>query len=271
MFHEKEPPDILRGLFTFAPSMLRFLLSIIFFLAIQCARAQIVNIESLRLAKDSLGFYGEENLNFSVVKNTQELYTLSNNLALQYRAKRQVYLFLSNLSFNFSEDVNFERNGFAHFRFGQKVNSWLSLEALVQYQIDVPLRIEQRILTGGGPRFTLLRKKEHKLVTGHLVLYEEDKELNNEIQHQNTRLSSYLVYKISKAKKFRWTSTLYYQPRLDKFEDFRLSGQTQLAFTFYKSWQFVTTAAVNYDAFPVEDSAIPNLTYKITNGLRLTF
>jgi hypothetical protein len=243
----------------------------LFFGAIFTAKGQIVNIESLRLTNDSLGFKGQENLDFAIVKNTQRLFTLNNNLGLQYRAKQDVYLFLSNLSFNFSETVNFERNGFAHLRYGRTLSPWLMLEALTQYQIDIPLRIEQRVLAGLGPRFTLLRSTRQKLITGHLILYENDRELNNAIEHQNARLSSYLVYELLQNQKFRWTTTVYYQPRLDRLADFRFSGQTQLSFTLYKKLQFITSGSLNYDAFPVQDPAIPKLTYKITNGIRFTF
>lgn len=234
-------------------------------------QAQIVNIESLRLSSDSLGFLGSENLNFSVVKNTQRSFNITNNLALQYRGKRHIYLLLSNLAFNFSEAVSFQRNGFAHVRYGYTLNDWLKPEALVQYQIDVPLRIEQRLLIGAGPRFKLIKTKRQKFFTGHLILFENDRELDNTIEHQDVRLSSYLVYELKTAQKFRWTSTLYYQPRLDSFEDFRVSVQTQFQLEVLKNLQFSITTAANYDAFPVQDPSIPNLTYTFTNGLLVTF
>ena len=151
--------------------------SVLFIFFALAGQAQIVNIESLRLSTDSLGFLGNENLNFSVVKNSQRSFNINNNLSLQYRAKRHIYLLLSNLAFNFSDAVSFERNGFAHFRYGYTLNTWFTPEALVQYQIDVPLRIEQRLLAGAGGRFKLTAAKRQKLYTGHLVLFEKDQEL----------------------------------------------------------------------------------------------
>jgi hypothetical protein len=249
----------------------KFQLSVLLVFLVFSVRAQIINIESLRLASDSLGFFGSENLNFSVVQNTQQSFNITNNLALQYRGKRHIYLLFSNLAFNFSEAVSFQRNGFAHFRYGYSLNKWLIPEALVQYQIDVPLRIAQRLLLGAGPRFKLLKTKYQKLFTGHLVLFENDKELDNNIEHQNVRLSSYVVYELKTTEKFRWTSTIYYQPRLDDFEDFRISAQSQFQLGVLKNLQFIITASANYDAFPVQDPSIPNLTYTFTNGLLVTF
>lgn len=234
------------------------------------ASAQIVNIESLRLNNDSSGLSGQEVFTFKITRNTAELYEVNNNLALQYRKQRHILLFLSNVNFTFSRTTDFERNGFFHGRYNYEQNDWLTYEYFNQYQVDIPLRIEQRILTGLGPRFTLWKKDKSKVVLGTLAMYEYDKELNNSIIHRDFRMSNYLSLSLRK-KRFRATALIYYQPRIDLWADFRTSAQMQLSLDIWKNFAFTTTGVLAYDAFPVDDPAIPNLTYKLANGISYSF
>ncbi len=232
--------------------------------------SQIVNIESLRLQKDSSGLSGQEIFNFKITRNTTRLYEINNNLAVQYRQSRHIVLFLSNLNFTFSENTDFERNGFFHARYNYVQNDWLTYEYFNQYQIDIPLRIKERILTGLGPRFSFLNKKPVKFILGTLVMYEYDEELRNDIVHRDFRLSSYISLGY-KNERQSLTALVYYQPRLDFWSDFRTSGQLQWLVKVWKGFALNITGVLAYDAFPVEDAAIPQLTYKLLNGVSYTF
>ncbi|HBF21480.1 MAG TPA: hypothetical protein DDW81_15370 [Cryomorphaceae bacterium] len=233
--------------------------------------AQIVNIDSLRIKSDSSGFSGQEIFGFRITRNTTRLYELNNNLALQYRRSRHTLLFLSNINLTYTEATDFERNGFFHGRYNYTRNSWLTYEYFNQYQIDIPLRIEERILTGLGPRFTLYKKEKKKqIVLGTLAMYEYDKELDTSVVHRDFRMSSYLSVAFT-GKRYGFTTLLYYQPRLDRWVDYRMSGQLQLRIDVWKGFAITTTASLNYDAYPVVDPAIPKLTYKVSNGLSYSF
>ncbi len=232
--------------------------------------AQIVSIESLRVKNDSAGLSGQELFTFKITRNTNELYEINNNLALQFRKSRHILLFLSNINLTFSESADFERNGFFHGRYNYEQNAWLTYEYFNQYQIDIPLRIQERVLTGLGPRFTLLKKERSSVIVGTLAMYEYDKELDTAVVHRDFRMSSYLSLS-HKGKRYMATALIYYQPRLDFWADFRTSAQLQLSIEIWKNFAFTTTGSLAYDAFPVEDPAIPNLTYKMANGISYSF
>lgn len=229
--------------------------------------AQIVNVENLRLRPDSLGLDGLVNFNFTLVQNTQALFTSNTDLAALYRWPKRSLMALGNLALSFGDDRSFEQNGFIHFRYDEQISKRLVIEGFTQYQVDLPLRIQYRFLTGIGPRFRLLETEKQKFYTGHLVMGELDKELDNNILHSDFRLSSYLVYRIKLGDQLNAVTTLYYQPRFDKWEDFRTSLQSQLLFRILRNLQFNFSASLSYDAFPVEDPDIPNLTFKFTNGI----
>lgn len=235
------------------------------------AFSQIVNIESLRARQDSAGFTGSENLGADYTRNTNELLTLTNNLTLQYKKNRNVLLFLNTYDVSLANSQVLEQNTFFHLRYNYRANDWLTYEALTQYQSNVPLRIQHRWLTGIGPRFTLLNKENNRIHFGSIFLYEYDAELNNDTIHRDFRLSSYLSYQLHFSKKVDWSTVVYYQPRVEKWEDFRTSIQTKLSFKIFKNLAFTTIFNMSYDAFPVNDPAIPNLTVKWSNGISYSF
>lgn len=235
------------------------------------AKGQIINVESLRFTRDSLGFYGQENFNLDLTKNTQRLFTFNNNLALQYQKPRNTWMLLSNLNFSFSDNSDFERDGYFHLRYAWDINDILALEAFEQYQVDVPLRIEQRILSGLGLRAKLKKQEGRAIYFGSAVMYEYDVERGTDNINTDFRMSNYLTTSMKSNSGFRMTGVVYYQPRLNYWADFRLSGQLQLAFTLFKNLDFASTASLNYDAFPVQGFNIPNLTYKLVNGVVYTF
>lgn len=235
-------------------------------------QSQIVNIESLRSAADSNGFYGAENFNVVYTKNTKELFELNNNLVLQYRKDRSIWLFLNTWDLSLAAGQTLEQNVLFHGRYNFIQNDWLTYEVMAQYQQNQPLRISDRILLGVGPRFTIVKKKDvAKVYLGALVMYEYDNELNNDIVHQDPRLSTYLSTYLAKKDRFQWSTTVYYQPRLDYLEDYRTSVQTQLKFGLFKKLFYVTTLNLMYDKFPVEAPDIPRLTVKWVNGVEWRF
>ena len=247
------------------------LVSLLFLIVPLSATAQIINVEDLRLSNRGEGLHLSENLDFSVVKNTVQLVTITNNLAAQYRTGHHLLLFLNNINVNISQATDFERDGFIHLRYGYRVTRRVTGELFTQYQVDVPLRIANRILTGAGPRITLLKSPRQQLISGHLVMYEHDEERGNEITNRDWRLSSYLTYELRGESGTGFTTIFYYQPRLDRFADYRLSGQAQFSVRLSEALRFTATASLYYDAFPVQDPAIPNLTYKVSNGIRVLF
>lgn len=232
---------------------------------------QIVNVENLRMAEDTNAWRFQNNFDLNLFKNTTAVFEIENDMALRYTFNSNRLIFLSSLHFNSTAEQSFAQSGFFHARYVKSVSEWFLLEAFAQFQTDRPLKIQSRQLQGLGPRFRLAKTASFSFYTGHLIMYEYDRELSTEIEHFDWRLSSYFSLDWNIAKSAAVTSVFYYQPRFDNLSDFRFNWQNQLAFKFSKHWAFTLEANVAYDANPVIDPVIPNLTYKITNGIRVNF
>jgi hypothetical protein len=234
-------------------------------------QAQIVNIEQFRLSSDTSKWRFSEQVNLSLLQNTQRLIGFNNNLGVQFRLKRFSTILLSNLDLSSTDENDIERSGFLHLRFENRLNANFSLEYFTQAQKDVPLKINQRYLLGAGLRVALRKRKVLSFYTGHLFMLEYDEEIETGNAYQNVRLSSYLNFNWHPSEALTFLIIAYYQPRLDKFSDYRLAIQGQLAFRLWKSLSFTFNARYAYDAFPVDLDEIPQLTYKLSNGVSFKF
>jgi len=233
--------------------------------------AQIVNIEQLRFKQDTSRWLFQDDLNFSVFRNTNQVVDIENDFLLRYHRDNNQLLLLNSFHLNFSGELEFAQSGYLHLRYVRRWSPRWEWEVFSQAQADRPLKIKRRILYGMGPRFGVDQEGDFQFHTGHLIMYEDDRERETEIEHYDWRLSSYFSFIWKHEDRFQWSAVAYYQPRLDDWEDWRLSFQNQLAFKLGSHWAFTFNAQLNYDSQPVIDEAIPELTYKIQNGLRLRF
>lgn len=250
---------------------MRKLFLLIFCSLLYAVRGQVVNIESLRSFADSSGFHGAENLNVDYRRNTRELLTLTNNLSLKYQTKRHIFLLLNTIDVQLANSVVLEQTSFVHFRYNFKQGERLYYEVFWQYQRNIPLKIDPRILVGVGPRIILSDKEKFRTNLGLLGMFEYDDEAGNDILHRDFRLSAYLTLGYKGGDRFSWMNFVYYQPRLDYFNDYRVNLETQMQWVIFKGLTFVTTLNFKYDSFPVQDPNIPKLTVHWVNGLAYRF
>ena len=236
------------------------------------AVGQIVNVENSRLDEDSLGLQGALDLTFSTFKTTSTLFQVNNTTQLQYRTGDDIWLVLNNLDYLIQEgEQEFERALFQHLRYNRVMGDVVTWEAFVQHQNDLVLRIEHRWLIGTGPRFTLLDKENSRIRVGPLYMFEYEEEEGHNRYHRDSRLSAYTSTLFKFGETVSMAQTLYYQPRFDRIEDYRLAYQFLFSFLISDRLKFNVEGFLNYDAFPVDDPNIPNLTYKIGNGFAFQF
>jgi len=253
-------------------NMKNITLLVLTFLIVVCSSAQeVFNIESLRETTDSK-WMGSIGLNIGLIKNTNDIFWISNNVHVQYNDKTNYWLIYNNLSFQKLGGNSFVNRGTQHLRYNRKIAEKTKLEAFIQTQYDAISEIDFRGLIGAGPRFKLSDNDSiYRIYLGTLVMYEYEKTsgVDGKIIQRDFRGSSYLSFSIYPTKAITIISTTYYQPKLKFFNDYRLSSGTSLVFKIVKKLSFTTNFNYSYDAFPVE--SIPKAQYELTNGLLYEF
>ncbi len=251
--------------------MRNFLLLTTLLIVTYC-NSQIVNTESSRMQTDTTGWIGGFGTAFSITQNTSKIIGMDAEAHVQYKTTndRGLWLFLTNFNFLKVGSRESIRNYFAHLRYNFKVNLWLRWEFFTQYQDNAITSIDPRLLLGTGPRFKIISIEKFRLYAAVLLMYEMEREKTTpKIIHHDWRNSSYISFTWLPNKATELISTTYFQPRLDKFSDYRILNQA--VFRVKATPHFSMSAKWSYlhDRFPAGTS--PRTTYSFATGVDYDF
>ncbi|HRC21751.1 MAG TPA: DUF481 domain-containing protein [Niabella sp.] len=231
------------------------------------AHSQIVNVESSRMQSDTVGWVGSFGAAFSITKNTSTIFGAYADAQMQYKISNDqgIWMILGNLNFLKVAKSRFVSDGMAHIRYNKKVNEWLRWEFFGQYQNNDITQIDSRILAGTGPRFKLMKLPTFRLYAAALFMYEREKEATNPVvRHSDIRNSSYVSFTWLPKEYLEMISTTYFQPRLSKFNDFRILNQ--ISFKVKATPHFSLNVKWNYlhDKYPA--GTAPKTVYNFATG-----
>lgn len=255
--------------------MHRFLLPpLLVLLFASCVRAQIVNIEDKRRTLDSLGWFGQIDLNGNLSKNNNQVITAGGNLRLDRLGKMGNVLLLADYKLVRSSGSNALNAGFIHARYGYEPpgrDGW-RWESFTQVQYNEQLRLNLRFLAGTGLRRRLYRIGKSRAYLGVLYMYEYDELSASSIVYRDHRLSNYLTLNWKTSKVLTLAATAYYQPRLPDFTDARASTISSATFRISRWLGFTTSFSLTYDGRITRDLPdVPATNYSWVNGLRWIF
>jgi hypothetical protein len=250
-----------------------------------CNAQIILNAENLRvnMLKGKEKWAGNAGISFSYVKNTDDIFNVSTNLAVGYNGGKNLWMIISNINFVKIQGNAFQNSGVQHLRYNHEISNQFSFETFAQGQYDKIYKVDFRGLLGAGARIKLTKDKaKSRVYLGTLLMYEYEKASEDDLKviSNDFRSSNYLSFSFFPANNFSIISTTYYQPRVDFLKDYRLSSVVDLNLGFSsnnenqegKFWDNLTFSlsfSYNYDAFPV--ASIPKTFYSLTNGLRYNF
>ena len=250
--------------------MLRLLFVLLLLASI--SHAQVINVETLRKPSDSTKWTGSVSLDISLIKNINNIFRIANKAHVQYKDDNNLWLLVNDINFQKIEGNSLVNRGTQHLRYNRRITEKIKWEAFAQAQYDAISDISLRALVGSGPRFNLSVSEKYKFYLGTLVMYEYEKATNNipDRLQEDIRGSTYLSFSLYPTETLSIISTSYYQPRVNKFKDYRLSSNTSVLFKILDDLAFKTTFNYFFDAFPVS-TAIPKTQYELTNGLLYSF
>jgi hypothetical protein len=230
--------------------------------------AQVINIENKRFLNDTNGFIGRSDLNFNVIQNAQQIISLGVNVHLQYQYNKHRFLAISDIAFIKAAQTDFVNNGYQHLRYSYKINHHLTWESFTQAQNNLVLKLNRRYLAGTGPRLKIFKKKNFRLYTAALYMYEYQVQDNESITQYNHRLSSYITFNIG-YNKFDFSNTTFYQPLLTDLSNYRIASDSNLDIILTGRFNFRVGFNILYDVN--QPPGIPALVYTLKNGLSFKF
>ncbi|MBV1923975.1 MAG: DUF481 domain-containing protein [Flavobacteriaceae bacterium] len=231
--------------------------------------AQILNAESLRKVTDTSGWSGSTSLHFALKRNANDLFTIANDIHIQYKMNKNLVLFKNHIGFLKIEGDNFSNFGISHLRYNYKYTSRMAIEVFVQGQYNKVSKIDFRGLVGAGPRFKLSTSEKYKFYLGTLVMYEQEELSDGSDIERNARGSCYLSFSLYPTDRLTLVSTTYYQPILTSISDYRISSQSSLLIDIFKNLALKTSYTFTYNATPAID--VPESQYSLTSGITYSF
>ena len=132
------------------------------------------------------------------------------------------------------------------------------MEVYSQYEFNEFLLLDRRVLGGTGIRYLVLGDTDKGLWLGTSAMIEAER-LNPDaiaaseaVDQQHWRWSSYGTAKTPVSETTTWLTTIYYQPRIDEFSDYRMVGETGLTFAIDERFSFGVDARFRHDSAPPE-------------------
>ena len=243
----------------------------LFFLLISItAECQILNAESLRKVTDTSGFSGSMSASFAVKRNVNDFLTIGSDIHIQYKMKDHLVLFKNDVAFQKIEGENFDNSLISHIRYNYRFHPRMAWEIFLQGQYNKVNLIDFRGLVGTGPRIKLTTSEKYKFYLGLLAMYEHENVIDGVTPTQKDfRASTYLSFSLYPSDHVTIISTTYYQPRIDKFHDYRISSMSSLVVDLFKNFALKTSYTFTYDAFPA--IGIPNSQYDLSTGITYSF
>ncbi len=236
----------------------------------RAAHAQIVNVQSLVGQETPEGVSGALDVGLDWRTGNVELFTVSGAAVGRYRAgDHLVFGIVRGAYGEYGEDeTQIIGNTFEHVRYRWKLGERLTAEAFVQHEYDKFRRLELRALVGAGPRLTISNNPHAGLVLGVAYMFERE-ELDARMgaddagATSNThRASSYLLFTTAANDKVTFVETVYVQPNLGDFGDYRVFSESQLQVTLTTRFTFKTAFVL------VHDSAPPDLVKRTDTSLQ---
>lgn len=159
----------------------------------------------------------------------------------------------------FNSEVT-DQSSFAHVRYNFRPLTWMHPEVYGQVESDKFRRLRMRALVGSGPRIGIVPEA---LFLGSSYMLEHEEEIDrNVLSH---RWSNYLAVYLRFSETTVLANTVYYQPRFDKFADFRALNAWTFEIKLSKKFSTGVSLLVRYDSEP--PAAVKRTDWELLNTL----
>lgn len=217
-------------------------------LLVQILSAQ-VNTEKLRKSAMTNGFSGDFGTSLNFKNGNSEVLNLGFGLRVEFKKSKNLLFTVNDFEFEESRGTKVVNKGFSHLRYNYILNDFWTSEAFTQIEYNEFTRLDLRNLYGLGVRLNFFKNKTVKLVFGTAYLFEIESLKDQNSKDKNHRSSNYFLTKVS-FERFAFLNTIYFQPNLNNFQDFRVLNESSLVFELSKSLSFKSSFKMRHDNEP---------------------
>lgn len=234
----------------------------------------IVNMDGLHFDNKAESFSAD--LDFSVSGTTGNSETKKTALNTQFNwiTEKSINLALLGYQYGESNNVRSVNKAFIHYRYIYQLNNDFDWELFSQLEKNEFTRLSYRGLLGTGVRYSLAKSEQHHAFLGLGAFHSKEEievttGLTDDGVEEFTRANFYLLSKYNVKPSFSFSTALYYQPRLDRFSDYRALLESKFDFKITEKLSFRISLDVEHDSEPSQSIKSTDVSYM--TGLNFSF
>jgi len=235
----------------------------------------IVNVDAVHIGAPVDGFSGTASASAGGAAGNSDRFRGRADGRLQWHADKHTDFAVFSYEYGSSRGRTDTNREFAHLRHRFQFTPAWTLEGFVQAERDEFARLSFRGLAGAGLRRTLLQKDDQATVyLGLGMMFEReilrrDFRTNDRRGESLARANNYLSMQVKINAQTRFSSTLFYQPSVSDFSDFRLLEEAALHVRLTDDMELRLNIEVRHDSRPPQTVKTTDFTY--TTGITLNF
>lgn len=234
----------------------------------------IVNMDALHFAKEENSFAADLDFTVSGSSGNSDRTKTSMNGQFTWIAEKSINLAVLGYQYGQSNNVKSVNKSFVHYRYIHQLNSSMDLELFTQLEQNEFTRLSYRGLLGAGLRFSAFNTSNHHSFLGLGAFYSKERieyiaGLTDDGIEKFTRANLYFLSKYKINSTLSFSNVLYYQPRLNKFSDFRALLESKFDVKISKNLSVRLSFDVLYDSEPSQ--SIKNTDVSYMSGLKFNF
>lgn len=215
----------------------------------------IVNVEDLHFNDSGPGSSGAVSLDISGAKGNEDKSRIGTGFLYRLSQEKTTDLVSANYHHGETNGVRDSNNAFLHARHIHDLNNTKAWEVFAQVEKNEFTRLKLRSLLGGGLRKTLMDEADYRQYLGLGLFYSVEKldqaEVTNEDSEQrSTRVNFYSLNRWIWSKNTKLYATLYAQPVINDWKDYRLLGIASLKVAIDTHLSLKVNYTVTHDSEP---------------------
>lgn len=173
----------------------------------------------------------------------------------RYHTPEALFLAIADGAYGEEDGSKYQNKSTVHLRYFQRLLPGMGFEFFGQNQYDEFRRLALRALAGGGPRFTL-HSSFYEISAGVSYFYEYNR-YGDDLGYSDAgerayyhRLSHYVYLYLALKDNLSLNSTLYYQPSVNEWENYRFFASSSLTVSLVKGLSLSLSHSIVYDSEP---------------------
>ena len=231
----------------------------------------IVSVDSLHLGKKKQGFYGDITTSLDGSYGNSERIRLQGDGTLNWKLANTLYYLSLSTAYGKSLGLENQNESFLHARRIANITPSFAWEIFSQLERDKFASLRLRGLAGGGIRLLLMQRRPDQAFfvgIGSFYSHEliDDSEQSTE---SDIKGNLYLIYKKQLTENAIFSNTLYAQPVLNNYQDFRILENMGLKIKISETLALKLDIEVRHDSRPPVD--VENTDIKYKTGIEYNF